>query len=142
MHILVIFGAPWNKQSPWILSGTEVSGCKGKDILPFFASSDSQGPHDQIIEELNSHFSRWISDVASTGTPSTPGPGHAGLQFPHALPLNAASASRRGFSPLCDTKLAAFRASAGAALAVPGPRSLALSHSADRTLPSQKKLTE
>ncbi|SRR5258708_990288 len=103
MHILVIFGAPWNKQSPWILSGTEVSGCKGKDILPFLASSDSQGPHDQIIEELNSHFSRWISDVASTGTPSTPGPGHAGLQFPHALPLNAASASRRGFPP-CVTR--------------------------------------
>jgi hypothetical protein len=44
--------------TPWTLSGTEVSGCKGKDILPFLASSDSQGPHDQIIEELNSHFSR------------------------------------------------------------------------------------
>jgi len=54
------------------------------------------------------------------------------------LPLPEAEA----FSPLCDTKLAAFRASAGAALAVPGSRPLALSHAADRTLPSQEKLTE
>jgi SRSO17 transposase len=46
------------------------------------------------------------------------------------------------FPPLCDTKLAAFRASAGAALAVPGSRSLALPHPADRSLPSQEKLTE
>ncbi len=54
------------------------------------------------------------------------------------LPLPPAEA----FSPLCDTKLTAFRASAGAALAVPGSCSLALSHPADRTLPSQEKLTE
>src|SRR5712692_2163095 len=46
------------------------------------------------------------------------------------------------FPPLRDTKLAAFRTSAGAALAVPGPRSLALSYPADRSLPSQKKLTK
>src|SRR5579859_6991081 len=46
------------------------------------------------------------------------------------------------FSPLCDTKLAAFRAPAGAALAVPGSRPLAVPHPADRSLPSQEKLTE
>jgi len=54
------------------------------------------------------------------------------------LPLLEAEA----FSPLSDTKLAAFRASAGAALAVPGSRSLAFPHPADRSLPSQEKLTE
>jgi len=54
------------------------------------------------------------------------------------LPLPA----REAFSPLCDTKLAAFRASASAALAVSGSRSLALPDPADRSLPSQEKLTE
>src|SRR5713226_6129273 len=54
------------------------------------------------------------------------------------LPLPSGEA----FPPLCDKKLAAFRPSAGAALAVPGPRSLALPDPADRSLPSQKKLTK
>jgi transposase len=49
-----------------MLSGTELSGCKGKDMLPFLASGDYQGSHDKTIEEVTSHFSRWISDVAST----------------------------------------------------------------------------
>jgi len=49
-----------------MLSGTELSGCKGKDMLPFLASGDYQGSHDQIIVEVTSHISRWISDVAST----------------------------------------------------------------------------
>jgi SRSO17 transposase len=43
------------------------------------------------------------------------------------LPLPAGEV----FPPLCDTKLAAFRASAGAPLALPGSRPLALSHPAD-----------
>lgn len=61
---------------------------------------------------------------------------------PHALSLNAASAFWRDFSPLRDAKLVAFRASASAALAVSGSRSLALPDPADRSLPSQEKLTE
>ena len=43
------------------------------------------------------------------------------------LPLPSGEA----FSPLRDTKLAAWRASAGAALALPGSRPLAAPHSAD-----------
>jgi hypothetical protein len=66
-QLLVIFGAPWTKQGRWMLSGTEVSGCKGMDILPFLSSCEYQGSNDKIIEEVNSYFSRWISDVASTG---------------------------------------------------------------------------
>jgi SRSO17 transposase len=54
------------------------------------------------------------------------------------LPLPSGEA----FPPLRHTKLAAFRASPSAALAVPGPRSLAPSHPADRSLPSQQKLTK
>jgi len=54
------------------------------------------------------------------------------------LPLPSGEA----FPPLRHTKLAAFRASPSAALAVPGPRSLALSHPADRSLPSSTKLTK
>src|SRR5579859_2526931 len=46
------------------------------------------------------------------------------------------------FPPLRDAKLAAFRPSAGAALALPGSRPLALPHPADRILPSQEKLTK
>ncbi len=46
------------------------------------------------------------------------------------------------FPPLGDAKFAALRASTGAPLALPGSRSLALSHPADRNLPSQKKLTK
>jgi SRSO17 transposase len=46
------------------------------------------------------------------------------------------------FSPLRHAKLAALRASAGAALAVPGSRPLAAPHSASRVLPPQKKLTK
>src|SRR5258708_32977127 len=46
------------------------------------------------------------------------------------------------FSPLRHAKLAAFRASADAALAVPGSRPLAAPHSASRVLPPQEKLTE
>ena len=46
------------------------------------------------------------------------------------------------FPPLCDTKLAAFRASASNALAVPGSRPLAVPHPAGRILPSQEKLTK
>jgi SRSO17 transposase len=54
------------------------------------------------------------------------------------LPLPAGEA----FPPLCDAKLAAFRASAGAPLAVPGSRSLAAPHPAGRILPSPEKLTK
>jgi SRSO17 transposase len=46
------------------------------------------------------------------------------------------------FPPLRHAKLAAWRASAGAALAVPGSRPLAASHPANRILPPQKKLTK
>ncbi len=46
------------------------------------------------------------------------------------------------FPPLRDAKLAAFGASAGAPLAVPGSCPLALPHAADRVLPSSEKLTE
>ena len=60
------------------------------------------------------------------------------MLYRFTLPLPPGEA----FPPLCDTKLAAFRPSAGASLAVPGPRSLALSHPADRSLPSQEKLTK
>jgi SRSO17 transposase len=54
------------------------------------------------------------------------------------LPLPSGEA----FPPLRHTKLAAFRASPSASLAGPGPRSLALSHPADRILPSSEKLTK
>jgi SRSO17 transposase len=46
------------------------------------------------------------------------------------------------FPPLRQAKLAAFRASPGAALALPGSRPLAAPHAAGRGLPSQEKLTE
>jgi SRSO17 transposase len=46
------------------------------------------------------------------------------------------------FSPLPHAKLAAWRASADAALAVPGSRLVADSHPADRVLPPQEKLTK
>ena len=55
-HILVIFGAPWNTQGRWMLSGTGGSGCKNKDILPILTSCDFQGSHDQIIEEVTCIF--------------------------------------------------------------------------------------
>jgi SRSO17 transposase len=54
------------------------------------------------------------------------------------LPLPAGKA----FSPLRYAKLAAWRASAGAALALPGSHSLAALHPAVRFLLSQTKLTE
>src|SRR5207247_10945262 len=65
--LLVMFGAPWNKQGRWMHSGTEVSGCKNKDIHFLLTSCAYQGSHNQVIEEGNLHFSRWISNVASTG---------------------------------------------------------------------------
>jgi hypothetical protein len=52
MQILVIFGAPWNKQGRWMLSGTGVSGFKRTDFLPILTSCDSQGSHDNVIEEV------------------------------------------------------------------------------------------
>jgi SRSO17 transposase len=54
------------------------------------------------------------------------------------LPLPAGEV----FPPLCDTKLAAFRASAGAPLAVPGSRSLARADPANPNLSSSEKLTK
>lgn len=45
------------------------------------------------------------------------------------------------FPPLRHAKLAAFRASPGAALAIPGSRPLAAPHPAGRVLPPQEKLT-
>lgn len=54
------------------------------------------------------------------------------------LPLPSGEA----FPPLRDAKLAAWRPSAGAPLAVPGPRLVAYSHPADRILSSQEKLTK
>jgi len=62
-----MFGAPWNKKGRWMISGAEVSCCKNKDILLLLTSNDFQGSHDQVFEEGNLHFSRWISKVASTG---------------------------------------------------------------------------
>ncbi len=52
MQILVIFGAPWNKQGRWMLSGTGVSGFKRTDFLPILTSCDSQGSNDNVIEEV------------------------------------------------------------------------------------------
>ncbi len=46
------------------------------------------------------------------------------------------------FPPLRDTKLAAFRASAGTALALPGSRPLALPDRANPNVPSSEKLTK
>jgi SRSO17 transposase len=46
------------------------------------------------------------------------------------------------FPPLRDAKLAAWRASTGAALALPGSRPLALADRPDQDLSSQKKLTK
>ena len=46
------------------------------------------------------------------------------------------------FPPLCDAKLAAFRASPGAPLALPGSRPLALPDQSDPNVPSSEKLTE
>jgi SRSO17 transposase len=54
------------------------------------------------------------------------------------LPLPTGEA----FSPLRDAKLAAFRASAGAPLALPGSRALAAPHPADPNVPSSEKLTK
>ena len=51
-------------------------------------------------------------------------------------------ASDEAFSPLRQAKLAAWRASPGAALALPGSRPLVAPHPADRVLPPQKKLTK
>jgi hypothetical protein len=66
MEFLVIFGAPWNKQGRWLLSGTGVSGCKSKDLLPLLTFCDFQGSHDQVIEEVHSYVSCWLAKVAST----------------------------------------------------------------------------
>ena len=49
-----------------MLSGTGVSGCKSKDLLPLLTLCDFQGSNDQVIEEVNSYVSCWISKVAST----------------------------------------------------------------------------
>lgn len=48
----------------------------------------------------------------------------------------------KAFSPLRDAKLAAWGASPGIALALPGSRPLASAHPAGRILPAQEKLTE
>lgn len=48
----------------------------------------------------------------------------------------------KAFPPLRDAKLAAWGASSGAALALPGSHPLAPAHPASRVLPSQEKLTE
>jgi hypothetical protein len=66
-EFLVISGDTWNKQGRWELSGTGVSGCKSKDLLPLLTSCDYQGSPDKVIEEINYIFSCWISYVASTG---------------------------------------------------------------------------
>ncbi len=50
--------------------------------------------------------------------------------------------SDEAFPPLRQAKLAAWGASPGAALALPGSRPLAAAHPAGRILPSQTKLTE
>ena len=50
-----------------MLDGTGVSGCKSQDLLPLSTSCDYLGLNDQVIEELNMPFSRWLSKVASTG---------------------------------------------------------------------------
>ena len=50
--------------------------------------------------------------------------------------------SDEAFSPFRQAKLASWRASPGAALALPGSRPLAAPHPAGRVLPSQKKLTK
>src|SRR5262252_5912869 len=66
MQFLVNFRAPWNKQGRCMLSGTGGSGFKSKDLLPILTSCDYQGLNDQVIEEVNSSISCWISFVAST----------------------------------------------------------------------------
>jgi hypothetical protein len=66
MEFLVIFGAPWNKQGRWMLSGTGVSGCKSKDLLPLLTLYDFQRSNDQVIEEVHSYVSCWLAKVAST----------------------------------------------------------------------------
>jgi hypothetical protein len=50
-----------------MLSGTGSSGCKNEDLLPLLTLCDFQGAHNRVIEEGNVHFSRWMSEVASTG---------------------------------------------------------------------------
>src|SRR6266851_3112797 len=60
------------------------------------------------------------------------------LLYRLTLPLPAGEA----FPPLRHAKLAAWSASAGAPLAVPGSRALAAPHPAGRILPSQEKLTK
>jgi hypothetical protein len=67
MHLLVIFRSPWNKQGRWMLGSTGVSEFKSKDLLPLLTSNGHQGFNDEVIEEGNLPFSRWISKVASTG---------------------------------------------------------------------------
>ena len=54
------------------------------------------------------------------------------------LPLPAGEA----FPPLCDAKLAAWRASTGAPLALPGSGPLALADPANPNVPSSEKLTK
>jgi hypothetical protein len=66
MEFLAILGDTWNKQGRWVLSGTGVSGCKSKDLLPLLTLCDYQGSNDKVIEEVNSYVSCWISKVAST----------------------------------------------------------------------------
>ncbi|WP_236602148.1 transposase [Ktedonobacter sp. SOSP1-52] len=56
--------------------------------------------------------------------------------------LTLSSPPDEAFSPLRHAKLATWRASPDAALAVPGSRLVAHSHPADRVLPPQKKLTK
>ena len=57
-------------------------------------------------------------------------------------PFNTASACRRGFFPLHDAKLAAWRASTGAALALPGSHPLAHPDRSNQDLSSPEKLTK
>jgi hypothetical protein len=65
--MLVMFGAVWTMQGTWMLSGTGSSGCMNKILLPLLTSCDFQVSLDWLIDELNLHCSRWISEVASTG---------------------------------------------------------------------------
>ena len=64
--MLVMFGAVWTMQGTWMLSGTGSSGCMNKILLPLLTSCDFQVSLDWLIDELNLHCSRWISEVAST----------------------------------------------------------------------------
>jgi hypothetical protein len=87
----------------------------------------------------------WLGSLPGTqldGLAPAPGSRPAGLQFSHAPTSHLSSAFGKGFFPPAACELAAWRPSAGVALALPGSHPLAALHPAVRFLLSQTKLTE